>query len=67
MGSADKAEKIFEEMEADESSNSRYYYEYIKFLFSIHKTSQAKNVYNKAIKKFPNNKYILTFESRFDE
>lgn len=60
MGDINKTSEIFNFLEGKESNNSRFYYEYIKFCIRNSMKDKAKNLYNIAIKVFPDNKYIST-------
>lgn len=55
-----KAMEVFNFLETNESNNSRFYYEYIKFCIRNSLKEKAKSLYSNAIKNFPDNKFIST-------
>lgn len=60
MGQIEESQVIFESIENREGNNSRYFYEYIKFLLRNNLKDKAKEVYQASLKRFPDNRYILS-------
>lgn len=63
-GDENKSFELFRELERKESGNSRFYYEYLKFLIRNRQFETVRKLWEICQKKFPGNRYLSSLQDK---